>query len=68
MYAQCDPERNQYVFLDDILDFRKTNSALSIEDKNIIVKVRVSLRCLLLDGKYAANGKTGRHIGEILVT
>ena len=40
MYAQCDPDGNQYVLLDDIIDFHKTNSALSIEDQNIVVKER----------------------------
>ena len=30
MYAQYDPDRNQYVFLDNIIGFRKTNPALSI--------------------------------------
>ena len=44
MYAQCDPDLNQYVLLDDIIDFRKTNPALSIEDQNIFVKGRASLR------------------------
>ena len=38
MYAQCDPDLNQYVLLDDIIDFRKTNPALSI-----VVKGRASL-------------------------
>ena len=33
MYAQCYPDGNQYILLDDIIDFRKTNSALSIEDQ-----------------------------------
>ena len=44
MYAQCDPDGNQYVLLDDIIDFRKTNPALSIEDQKISVKGRESLR------------------------
>ena len=43
MYAQCDPDGNQYVLLDDIIDFRKTDPELSIEDQNIVVKGRESL-------------------------
>ena len=43
MYSQCDPDRNQYVLLDNIIDFRKTNPALSILDQNIFVKGRASL-------------------------
>jgi hypothetical protein len=27
MYAQCDPDRNQYVLLDSILDHRRLNTA-----------------------------------------
>ena len=44
MYAQCEPDGNQYILLYDIINFRKTNSALSIEDQNIVVKGRASLR------------------------
>ena len=44
MYAQCDPDGNQYVLL-DIIHFCKTNPALSIEDQNSIVEVRASMCC-----------------------
>ena len=44
MYAQCEPDGNQYVLLYDIIDFRKTNSAPSIEDQEIAVRGRASLR------------------------
>ena len=44
IYAQSDPDVNQYVLLDNIIDFRKTNPALYIEDQNIVVKGRASLR------------------------
>ena len=43
MYAQCEPARNQYVLLDDVIDFRKTNSTLSIEYQKIVVKGRAFL-------------------------
>ena len=43
MYSQCDPDGNQYVLLNAIVDFRKTNTALSIKDQKIIVKGRESL-------------------------
>ena len=45
MYAQCDPDKNQYVLLNDIIHFRKTVSTLSIEDQSIVVKGRAYLRC-----------------------
>ena len=53
MYAQCDPNENEHILLDDIIDFRKTKCALSIEDQNIVVKGRVFLRqvcCKWKDG------------------
>ena len=43
MYSQCDPDGNQYVLLDSIVDFFKNNTALSIVDQKIIVKGRESL-------------------------
>ena len=44
MYAKCDPDGNQYVLLDDVIYFRKTNLTLSIEYQNIVVKGRASMR------------------------
>ena len=44
MYAQCDPDGNQYVLLDGIVDFRKNNTALSIADQKIVVRGRSSMR------------------------
>ena len=36
IYAQCDPEGNQYVLLDSLLDFRRSESALSLADQKIV--------------------------------
>ena len=36
IYAQCDPEGNQYVLLDSLLDFRRYVSAISLADQNIV--------------------------------
>ena len=44
MYSQCDPDGNQYVLLNAIVDFCKNNTALSIEDQKIVVKGRQSLQ------------------------
>ncbi|KAL7523565.1 hypothetical protein ACHAXR_000992, partial [Thalassiosira sp. AJA248-18] len=33
MYAQCDQDGNQYVLLDDIVDFRKNGDAISLADQ-----------------------------------
>ena len=33
MYAQCDPDGNMYVMLDDLTDHHKQSKALSIKDQ-----------------------------------
>ena len=35
MYAQCDIEGNQYLLLDEIIDWRKDDTAVKIEDKYV---------------------------------
>ena len=30
MYAQCDPDRNQYMLLDQLVDHRKKDNAISL--------------------------------------
>ncbi len=42
MYAQCDPEGNQYVLLDCFVDFDKSLTAIPLVDQNIVVKGRPS--------------------------
>ena len=36
IYAQCDPEGNQYLLLDSLIYFRSSESALSLADQNIV--------------------------------
>ena len=36
IYAQCDLEGNQYIMLESLLGFRRSESALSLADKNIV--------------------------------
>ena len=36
MYAQCDPDRNQYVMFDSIVDFRRSTSALCYADQRVL--------------------------------
>ena len=59
MYSQCDPDRNQYVLLDDIIGFCKTNPALSIEDQNIFVKGRAYLRRWTVGWQVCCQWKDG---------
>ena len=56
MYAQCDPDGNQYVLLDDIIDFR-TNPAIYIENQNIVVKGRAYLHCLTVGWQVCCQWK-----------
>ena len=44
MYAQCDVDGNDYLLLESSIDHRKDDSALSVEDQNIVVKGRYILR------------------------
>ena len=36
MYAQCDPDRNQYVMFDSIVDFRRSTTALCYADQKVL--------------------------------
>jgi hypothetical protein len=36
MYAQCDPDRNQYVLLDSIIDHRRLDTAIRPSDQKVI--------------------------------
>jgi len=36
MYAQCDPQGNQYILLDSLLDYRRSDSALSLADQTVV--------------------------------
>jgi hypothetical protein len=45
MYAQCDPEGNQYVLLDCFVDFDKLSTPISLADQNIVMKGRPSKHC-----------------------
>ena len=36
MYAQCDPDGNQYVMFDSIVDFRRSTTALCFADQKVL--------------------------------
>ena len=46
MYAQCDPEGNQYILLDSIVDWRRSTTALDHNDQTYFVNGRKKLRRL----------------------
>ena len=39
MYAQCDPDGNQYVLLDSLIDYRRSTTALCYDDQKVIIPV-----------------------------
>ena len=53
MYAQCDPDGNQYVMFDSIVDFRRSTTALCYADQKV----------LKADGRYfMRRTTTGWHL------
>ena len=36
MYAQCDPDGNQYVLLDSLIDYRRLDTALKLSDQTVV--------------------------------
>ena len=44
MFSQCDEDGNEYILLEELVDWRKDGNALSMEDQKIVVKGRPSLR------------------------
>ena len=44
MYAQCDPEGNQYVLLDSHIDFRRSTTTLCYDDQKVTANVRTHYR------------------------
>ena len=44
MYSQCDPDGNQYVLFDSIVDYRRSTTALDYADQKIIVNGRSCMR------------------------
>ena len=57
MYAQCDPDGNQYVLLDDLTDYRHDDTAVLLTS-NIPPEA----------GKSVANGRMGLLLGNVLLT
>ena len=37
MYAQCDPDENQYVMFDSIVDFRRSTTALCYTEQKVFM-------------------------------
>ena len=44
MYAQCDPDGNQYVLLDSLIDFHRSTTALCYDDQKVTANGRTHYR------------------------
>ena len=44
MYAQCDPDRNQYILFDSLIDFRHSTTALCYDDQKVTTDGRTHYR------------------------
>ena len=69
MYAQCDPDSNMYVMLDDLNNHCKSSKALSIEDQKATdSRGRNVIRRSTAGWKFFANGSMEVHPGISFVT
>ena len=59
MYAQCDPEGNQYVLLDSLVDYKRSTTALCYEDQKITSNGRTSHRRSTAGWKLCCQWKDG---------
>ena len=58
MYAQCDPDGNQYLLLTDIVDHRGMDIATKFNDQTVVRDAAHTLAFRLPDGSSVASGLT----------
>jgi hypothetical protein len=69
LYLQCDPNSNQYVLLEEIVDHQRLPTAIKLSDQKIIrADGKTYLKCSTVVGNFAANGRTALHLGRTLLT
>ncbi len=67
LYAQCDPDGNQYVLLEDINDHRKTNSAVMLCDQKVVrAEGRTYLKQTTIGWQLCCQWKDGSTLWENL--
>jgi hypothetical protein len=68
MYAQCDPDGNQYILLDSIIDDKRLDSAIRpLDQKVVCFNGRTYLRRRSVYWHCAANGRMVPHPGRALL-
>ena len=70
LYSQCDPDGHQYVLLDEIVDYRRTDLAIKLADQKVVHAKTVGPTCGVRPsaGSCAANGKTVPPLGRTSLT
>ena len=69
MYAQCEPDGNKYVMLDDLTDYRKSSKALSIENQKATDSCGHNVMRFSTAGwNFFFNGRMEVHPGRSFVT
>jgi hypothetical protein len=67
MYAQCDPDENQYVLLDSIIDLKRLDSAIRPLDQKVVrPDGRTYLRCSTVGWQLCCQWKDGSTSWESL--
>ena len=65
MYTQCDPDGNQYVLLDSIIDYQCLDMAIRLADRPLSDPMgKLTNDKIPLAGNFAANGKTVLPLGR----
>ncbi len=69
LYLQCDPDGNQYVLLEEIVDHQCLPTAIRLSDqKNVSANGKTYLKRSTVGCNFAANGKTALRLGRTLLT
>jgi hypothetical protein len=65
MYAQCDPDGNQYLILTDIVDHRSMDNDIKFKDQKVVrADGHKYLRRSTADGNSVASGLTAQPPGK----
>jgi len=68
LYSQCDPDGHEYVLLDEIVDYRRTDSAIKLADQKVVCAVGPTCGVRPSAGNCAVNGKTVPPLGRTSLT
>jgi hypothetical protein len=65
LYLQCDPNSNQYVLLEKIVDHQRLPTAMKLSDqKNVRANGKTYLKCSTIGWQLCCQWKDGSTLGE----